>query len=169
MPYFVLPCEMSPTLLMANIFAGSSAVAKHAKLARRRFCSRMGGNMDSKKSGNKKKDDARFCCVAAAAAAPPPPPPLVPLVPRTDPDPHDSKCICMRQAAPLGGPCLLIFATLPVAWLVFGLCLCLLVAGSKWALVGRVRPGESFNTHRYDRQASRLHGLKKTIDTASWS
>lgn len=62
--------------------------------------------------------------------------------------PNCSKYWCMLQAAPLGGPCLLIFATLPVAWLVFGLCLCLLVAGSKWALVGRVRPGESFNTHR---------------------
>lgn len=54
----------------------------------------------------------------------------------------------IAQAAPLGGSYLLIFATLPLGWLVFGLCLCLLVAASKWVLVGRVRPGESFNTHR---------------------
>ncbi|CBJ29686.1 non-ribosomal peptide synthetase modules [Ectocarpus siliculosus] len=31
--------------------------------------------------------------------------------------------------------------------MLYGLCLCLLVAASKWLLVGRVRPGETFNTH----------------------
>ncbi|CAM9898190.1 unnamed protein product, partial [Ectocarpus fasciculatus] len=51
------------------------------------------------------------------------------------------------KAAPLGGSCLLIFVTLPLAWMLYGLCLCLLVAASKWILVGRVRPGETFNTH----------------------
>ncbi len=44
---------------------------------------------------------------------------------------------------------MLIFATLPLAWLAFGLSLCLLVAASKWLLIGRIMPGESFTTHRY--------------------
>lgn len=53
-----------------------------------------------------------------------------------------------KQAVHLGGFGTLIFATLPLAWLAFGLSLCLLVAASKWLLIGRIKPGESFTTHR---------------------
>lgn len=71
---------------------------------------------------------------------------------RRETEPYDSKRRVTKRhntkAVPLGGVGLLIFVTLPLAWLVFGLCLCLLVVGSKWLLVGRVHPGESFNTHR---------------------
>lgn len=91
----------------------------------------------------------------------PDPPPPVPVRPRCSPlnattrngtIPHDTTQKTASngtKAVPLGGVGLLIFVTLPIAWLVFGLCLCLLVVASKWLLVGRVHPGESFTTHRY--------------------